>query len=196
MLRRLHAVTSIIKTPALRDFLDGLFADMSIAIPLLQVPASLRYHHNYRGGLFEHSVECAEIVASIPHLSEKQREVGILAALFHDIGKIKTMTPDLSRTHLGRMVDHASLTTEICSKHLVELEESWPAGSHALRHIWACMSTKYWAYRPSITIVHVVKMADKISCDLAIKLADDVLLQMPNISTTTQHIVQQRQVTS
>jgi len=169
VLRRLHHVVSEVHTESLRDFLDGVFTDMSVATPMVQVPASLRYHHSYPAGLIEHSVECAEIVGAIPRLSQTERDLAVVAALFHDIGKIRTMTADMKRTEIGKLVDHDSLTTDVLGSHLAGLECVWPYGAYALRHIWSCMSTKHWAYRPAFSIVHIVKMADRVSSDMADK---------------------------
>lgn len=51
-------------------------------------PASRRHHHAYRGGLARHSLEVATMVSSIARLSSEECEVGVVAALLHDYGKI------------------------------------------------------------------------------------------------------------
>lgn len=51
-------------------------------------PASRSYHHAYRGGLARHSLEVATMVSSIARLSSEESEIGTVAALLHDYGKI------------------------------------------------------------------------------------------------------------
>jgi len=162
---RLHNMTSKIESGPLREFLNDVFSDISLMSDWRLVPASLKYHHCYCGGLIEHSIECAEIVANAPNLPKYHREVGIVAALFHDIGKIKTMTPDMKRTELGKFVNHEALTTELLRDHLIRLETFSSTAAYLLRHTWSSMSAKYWAYKPAFPLVSVVKMADRISSE-------------------------------
>lgn len=56
----LESVVLGIQTPQLRRFVLEVLANDSIAFPFVACPASLRYHHNYPGGLLRHSIECAQ----------------------------------------------------------------------------------------------------------------------------------------
>ena len=58
-----------------------------------QSPASRRDHHAYPGGLAEHSLEVATMLATSSGLSEEDRELGIVFALLHDYGKIWCYDP-------------------------------------------------------------------------------------------------------
>ncbi len=51
-------------------------------------PASRRDHHAYPGGLAEHSLEVATMLATSSGLLDEDRELGIVFALLHDYGKI------------------------------------------------------------------------------------------------------------
>ncbi|OZB41970.1 MAG: hypothetical protein B7X50_05800 [Alishewanella sp. 34-51-39] len=59
---------------------------------------SLNYHHNYKRGLLEHSIETAEIAASLPLCTQFDRDVFITAVLLHDITKAKALTHTMRRT--------------------------------------------------------------------------------------------------
>ena len=56
-------------------------------------PASRGNHHGYPGGLAQHSLEIATMVASVERLSLEDRELGIVFALLHDYGKIWCYDP-------------------------------------------------------------------------------------------------------
>jgi 3'-5' exoribonuclease len=63
-------------------------------------------------------VEVAEIAASHPVEDRAEREIAIIGALFHDIGKTRTFDHHLKRTDCGNLVCHDHLTLEICAPGL------------------------------------------------------------------------------
>ena len=129
-------------SPLLKRLLVNALLQNDVTIRYLQCPASLNHHHNYPGGLLEHSVEMAWDISGILDLSPLERDIAVVGALLHDIGKIRTMTPDGTRTAIGRLVDHSQLTLEICADVLRELELSSPHIANMLRHSWTCYSPK------------------------------------------------------
>ena len=50
-------------------------------------PGGAKHHHNYRGGLAEHTLEVALAAESMTHGAEQVQ--AIVAAVFHDVGKTK-----------------------------------------------------------------------------------------------------------
>jgi 3'-5' exoribonuclease len=94
----------------LKGFVLDTLSDDTIAFPFVACPASLGFHHNYPGGLLRHSIECAQMVERYQEFAPDKKELGMVAALFHDIGKILTMTPHMRLTSLGRSLDHDKLT--------------------------------------------------------------------------------------
>ncbi|MFQ5518569.1 MAG: HD domain-containing protein, partial [Mariprofundus sp.] len=98
-----------IEHKGLRGLLCHTFSQEHIALPFMQVPASLNYHHNHPGGLLEHSLECAHIIRDLSIFSQHERELGITAALLHDLGKIKTIGADFSRPELSKAIDHEAI---------------------------------------------------------------------------------------
>ncbi len=133
---KLIKIRESITTPALCSFLDTLFSDINIASCFIPLPASVRHHHSISGGLLVHSVECAETAANQDYKSDTDRDITVVAALLHDIGKVRSYTTNLKTTQLGRMVAHDHLTLEVCATALRELDKSWPDGANTLRHIW------------------------------------------------------------
>ena len=165
-LERLINLRRNIESPALGRFVDLLFADDEIAFAFLQVPASTKYHHNYIGGLLEHSVEVAEITSQQDYENNEMRDIAVVAALLHDIGKVRTLGINLETTALGKVVGHDSLTFEICALALRDLDKSWSSASYTLRHVWSCATpgAKY-GFEPNCTIANIIRYADKISVD-------------------------------
>jgi len=154
-----------IQHDGLRRLLISTFAQEHIALPFLQVPASLRFHHNFQGGLLVHSVECAHIIRDLSIFSQQDRELGIAAALLHDLGKIKTIGIDFSRPELGKAIDHEAITLELCASALARLDCDYPALAIDLRHILTCRSIKRWGHEVRHPVAHALQLADRLSSD-------------------------------
>jgi len=165
LLPQLIKVESMIQNTALKSMLSNIFLDMGIAIPFMTVPGSLKHHHNEPGGLMKHSIECAQIASNIELLNDEQRDLAIVGALLHDMGKIRVFN-DMTRTSLGYLVDHQALTLEVCAQQIRSLEQAWPDGAFSLRHMLTCTSIKRWGYKPRMAIAHIVQLADKLSVEL------------------------------
>jgi 3'-5' exoribonuclease len=79
---------------------------------LLSAVASRQHHHNYIGGLLEHTLSVAKIaIALVDHYHEmypdRKKEISrplvVAGAMLHDIGKVREYTSELgSLQHLDR----------------------------------------------------------------------------------------------
>lgn len=145
------------------NFVHAVITDERITLPFLQVPASIDHHHHEDGGLLFHSVECAQIAETFPHLDALEKELAIVGALFHDIGKIETFACDGQRTKTGFLIDHDALTLEILSRHLHDLKLNWVDGAIALRYIWTWQSGFQKDRYPRLLAAEAVRSADRIS---------------------------------
>lgn len=154
-----------IEHDGLLKLLIQVFSQEHIALPFMQVPASLNYHHNFKGGLLVHSIECARIIQDLSIFSQSDRELGIAAALLHDLGKIKTIGVNFSRPEIGKAIDHDAITLELCSGALARLDMEYPELGISLRHILTCRSTRRWGHEPKLAIAHAVQLADRLSSD-------------------------------
>ncbi len=163
LLGPLSRIVEGIDSHALRDFVLRVLAEDRIALPLLSAPASIRYHHGHPGGLLEHSLEVAEIVQLLP-LAEAQRDIAIVGALLHDLGKIWTLDHRLRRTSMGNLVAHEHLVLEICAPALASLDGDWPDAGLALRHLWSCLAGRY-RQEPAFPAVFAVQLADRLSAE-------------------------------
>jgi len=151
------------------NFIADVLVPIDVCIPFTQAPASLNYHHNNPGGLLEHTVEVAEIVAELPFKTQVEIDLAITGALLHDIGKIKSMDGRMSRMETGKWVDHGALTLEICSYGLAKLGKHNSLFANILRHIWTCKSPgARYGYESKLVIADAVQLADRFSAKKAI----------------------------
>ena len=75
-------------------------------------PAAQIYHHNYAGGLLEHSLGTARIAIKIAELhSEVDRDLILLGAVLHDLGKVQEldMGKEISYSEEGKLLGHILL---------------------------------------------------------------------------------------
>jgi len=76
------------KDEKLRNFIADLLTKYEKEIKT--IPAAKMMHHNYLGGLLEHSYECMEIAEKVTDMFPKKlnKEEIIAASIIHDLGKI------------------------------------------------------------------------------------------------------------
>lgn len=166
LLERLVTVVQGLHHPALRGFVDHMLNRDEVALNYLVVPASRVYHHTGPSGLLEHSIEVAEIAGGLPYPDSTQREITVVAALFHDIGKTRTFDPQLRRTLTGKLINHDALTLELCAPALSSLDIAWPEGATLLRHLWTAGYLRQGP-QPHSALLHALRLADRFSAEQA-----------------------------
>jgi 3'-5' exoribonuclease len=142
LLLRLTSLVESVTAVPLREVLASVLTRVPVLVPYLQAPASPYSHHNWPGGLLEHSIEVAECVRSMPGLDETERELGVVAALLHDVGKTKTYDETGKLNRLGRLIRHEALTLETLACELELLEQSWEDAAIALRDTFTTFADK------------------------------------------------------
>jgi hypothetical protein len=164
LLEHLARVVGEISAPALQRFVNGILHDIEIMSRFATVPASGKFHHNYPSGTLEHSLECVEVVRRVPDLNDSERDLSVVAALFHDIGKIRTNKLG-GMTQEGFWVHHNVLTLEVLGDHLRSLDHDWQDAGNVLRHIWSSLHKGSTQSRSSLA--GLVAFADQYSADRA-----------------------------
>ncbi len=113
--RRLEA---LLETEVERPVLKRLAREtlMAHGAALLEHPAAKSMHHAYRGGLLEHVLSMAELAVAIcRHYRDLDRDLLVLGALFHDLGKLQELgaMPVNDYTLVGRLVGHVVLGRDL-----------------------------------------------------------------------------------
>jgi len=137
VVERFRMAVSAIHEPLLREFVARAFADYALAKRYFRVPASADDHHAMPGGQAQHAVEMALDSARTDTLPHLHRDLAIVQAIFHDVGKTETHDYTPGARELFRMVDHEFLTLLILANPLRWLEATWPDGARALIVGWS-----------------------------------------------------------
>jgi 3'-5' exoribonuclease len=159
----LESILDSIQLPWLKQFVMEVLSEDAISFPFVACPASLRYHHKYPGGLLRHSIESTQIIERYEEFPAEKKELGMVAALFHDIGKVRTMTPEMKRTALGKAMDHDKLTLEVLAPYLGRLDATHPVEAAELRYIMTWRPGKQDYGIPKTPLANAVLAADRIS---------------------------------
>jgi 3'-5' exoribonuclease len=104
----LRSLLDTIRTPDLVELLDRFFAPGTAVYERFRdAPAAKHYHQAYRHGLLEHALTVAQSVsAAASFFPGIDRDVAVVGALLHDIGKLEAYNDDplaIDLTDLGRL---------------------------------------------------------------------------------------------
>ena len=110
----------------LRNVAECCIIDETLMSQFCRAPAGIKNHHAYHGGLLEHTVKIMELVDVVaPLYPEINKDLLILGAFLHDIGKIRELNfdKDMSYSDEGQMIGHVVLGVEILDDKIREAEE-------------------------------------------------------------------------
>lgn len=96
------------------NFVHELFSKNNIGVNYFVAPAAESHHHAYLGGLLEHSVSVCQRALMLADTSKVKikREILILGALLHDLGKINSYDydrPPIRLNTYGKLLDHIAI---------------------------------------------------------------------------------------
>ncbi len=93
----------------------NVLRDEHIRSSLLSAPGAKAIHHAYAGGLLEHTLAIMRICKALSGLyPQVDKEILLVAALFHDLGKAFELSHGISReyTDAGRLLGHIQMGLE------------------------------------------------------------------------------------
>jgi hypothetical protein len=158
---RVRAMIASIRSDTLSQFLLQVFSDQGLLEKFLTLPASRNHHHSYANGLFIHSVDTAWRAFEFSHLPASEKDVAVVSALLHDIGKIKTLSNHYSHTYTGKYTRHEDITLEVLAEHLKWLDSVDPVTCDKLRY---CLTWNHQKERiPKYILAEYIKLVDHAS---------------------------------
>lgn len=161
-IEKLWCYLADIQDTSLQRFYYDVLDNDALIHPFCYAKASLDFHHNYLGGLFEHSIEVAETVLLICHrlgIHHTHRDIALLGGLFHDLGKINMFY----NAQDGVRAQHENLNFILLAKPLEKLKQRNPLQFEALS---SCLSLHSNEKKDPYCIASIVKAADKISAEI------------------------------
>ncbi len=134
---KLYNYVDSIGNSYLKQLLSKIFDDKEFFTIFAQAPAAKTWHHNYIGGLLEHTIAVASICEFSTHLYNVDKDLLITGALLHDIGKVLEydIKPTIEFTAEGRLVGHIPLGDHILCAKAAEIDNFPPDLLFKLRHL-------------------------------------------------------------
>ncbi len=127
-----------IKNPHLKKLLELFMAERKVLDIYLTVPAGKLWHHNYVGGLAEHSLQMADIARGVaPYYPLADADLLATGAILHDCGKVwqyKT-TGYIDYTTEGRLVGHINSGDHYVASLIARLTDFPEELALRLRHL-------------------------------------------------------------
>ncbi len=118
-------------------FINYMMKDERIAPYFESAPAAKAMHHAYLHGLLEHTLGVTKTCVALADLyPQVDKEILIVGALFHDIGKIEEMSGVLSTeyTHVGKLLGHTIICLGIMEEYLKKADVPEYLATH-LKHL-------------------------------------------------------------
>ena len=112
MYRELLEAKESVKNPKIKKLLTIIFEDPVIEKKFKSHPGGIEIHHNWTGGLLQHSLEVLEYcMLSMKMFPDMDRDLLVAGALLHDIGKLDELvvTSRIKGTNMGQLVGHIVL---------------------------------------------------------------------------------------
>ena len=109
MEKELREILGGITDPPVKALTEALLADEELMRGFRRSPAATVNHHAYLGGLLEHTLGIMRLAVKIvPLYPVLNRDLLLLGAFLHDIGKIVELSSDreFTYTDAGRLVGH------------------------------------------------------------------------------------------
>jgi 3'-5' exoribonuclease len=104
----------------------NILKDERIRTALLSAPGAKSIHHAYAGGLLEHTLAIMRICRAMSGLyPQVDKEILIVGALCHDLGKAFELSHGISReyTDAGRLLGHIQIGLEVLETFLRKIKD-------------------------------------------------------------------------
>jgi len=127
MFEEIVGMLSQIKNPQVGRLVGAFIEDKELMKKFCQAPAAVKMHHNYIGGLLEHTHSMMKVANAILPLYPKINSDLVLAAIFiHDMGKTEELSYDMafSYTDSGQLIGHISKGIMMLQKKADKLADS------------------------------------------------------------------------
>lgn len=126
LIRRMKEILRALSSPDLLNLADCFMSDEIFLTKFSAVPAGVKLHHAYAGGLLEHTVHMMELALDLGRVYDKMLDTDLLVTgvFLHDVGKIEELAVNggFSYTDCGQILGHPTLGLEILRNKIEETE--------------------------------------------------------------------------
>ena len=109
MFEEVKKIVGRIKNPQLKALAEQFLSDEKLMDKFCNAPGGMKLHHDYIGGLLEHTHNMLQVaVAILPFYPKVQADLVLAGIFLHDIGKTEELSYDMafSYTDSGQLIGH------------------------------------------------------------------------------------------
>ncbi|MBW1912264.1 MAG: HD domain-containing protein, partial [Deltaproteobacteria bacterium] len=172
MLASLKKIIKEVKDPYLKNLLDRFLSDRQFVTLFKKAPAAKNFHHNYVGGLLEHTLSVCRLTGYMTgHYPQLDRDLLIAGAFLHDIGKIREFKVDtrIEYSDEGRLLGHLVLGIEMLEERLEKIRPFPKETALRLKHLILSHHGQYdfgSPKRPKFLEAFALHMADDLDAKI------------------------------
>ncbi len=137
--QRMYDRIGLVRDSTCKTLIYSFLSDPQFFEAFKLSPAGMTLHHNYAGGLLEHSVNT---MSHAIHMAEHypgilDRDLLITGSLLHDIGKVREMTGGITRSYTteGKLMGHISIGQIMLEEKLGRMKEMSAETGLLLKHM-------------------------------------------------------------
>ncbi len=126
LLNKLRKYAEDVREPFLKQLLQRVFNDQGLAEQLIKSPGGKLWHHCYRGGLLEHTLNVVRICRAMTQIyAQLDKDLLTTGAILHDIGKIKEYSANgfFDFSDEGRLHGHIAIGCHLVSMWIEEIKD-------------------------------------------------------------------------
>jgi 3'-5' exoribonuclease len=138
MFERLKKISETIEADHYKKLMALFWQDDGFVEQFKRAPAAKKMHHAYLGGLLEHTLSLALLAEKVvDHYVGIERDLLLMGALLHDIGKVKEFEYDRSIDYSeeGRLISHIVIGIDMIEKKINQIENFPEKAKILLKHL-------------------------------------------------------------
>ncbi|MBQ4347581.1 MAG: HD domain-containing protein [Firmicutes bacterium] len=192
MLSSIKGYIDTVENGYVKTLLKKIFEeDEKISGEFVRHSAAKLIHHNYLGGLLEHTLNVVEICDFMaPRFKNVNRDVLIACAMLHDVGKIAELSefPINDYTEDGQLLGHIYMGAELVAKKAKDIPDFPPMLETLIKH---CILAHHGEYEwgspklPRTIEAFILHVADRM--DAMTKVFDDTIENSPTKGPWTDY---------
>jgi len=125
MYSELKSAIDEVKNPDIKKLLENIFNEPAMEAKFKTHPGAIEIHHNWIGGLLEHTLEVLKYsLLSLDLFPVLDKDLLIAGALLHDIGKLDELevTSRIKGSDSGQLIGHIVLSSIFVSNKIDKLD--------------------------------------------------------------------------
>lgn len=126
LFRHITDAIDSVRNPFMKELLKKFYEDPEFVDKFKRCPAAKSIHHNYIGGLLEHTSNCARIASCICEIYPAlKRDLLLTGTMLHDIGKTRELSFDkkIDYTDEGRLTGHLVIGERMLWEKMSEIPD-------------------------------------------------------------------------